>query len=247
MIKWRELTDNPVDAIVRMQMISYLLSIRKPLMVDYEKYIANEVKGKAVLDIGICEHTMQRIESDTWKHKIVAENSAYCLGIDIDSVLINELLKKGYNVQICDATSETDLGEKYDLVHIGDVIEHVNNPVALLNFAKRHLKPGGKIIVRTPNPYNFNYIHIQKKHGTVVDNMEHIMYICPIHAHEMALRTELVLRNYLVLFPKGFSIKGFLYAGYYILKYRSLRHAWAEIFASPESYTTIYIYEFSNN
>jgi 2-polyprenyl-3-methyl-5-hydroxy-6-metoxy-1,4-benzoquinol methylase len=185
------------------------------------------------------------MESPKWKHKIITENANHSLGIDIDKKLINVLKDKGFNVLHCDATSEIYLQEKFDLVHIGDVIEHVNNPVALLSFAGRHLNDNGKIIVRTPNPYNFNYIHIQRKTGTALDNMEHVAYICPMQAHEIGLRANLNLNKYLVLYAKGLTFKGILHAGYYILKYFSFRHAFAELFAKPERYTTIYVYEFT--
>jgi len=244
MINWREQTNNPVDKEILNKVLQYILSIRKKL-VDYEKYIKQEVTNKSVLDIGICEHTIERMNSKNWKHRIILDNSNYCLGIDIDKILINKLLEQKYNVKYCDATSDDFLGEKFDIIHIGDVIEHVSNPIALLQFAKKHLNENGKIIVRTPNPFNFNYIYLQKKNGTSIENLEHISYITPFHAHEIALRTNLVLKNYLVLFPRGFSKQGFLYAGYYILKHHSFRHAFAEFFSKPESYTTIYVYEFT--
>ena len=55
---------------------------------------------------------------------------------------------KGFDFRHVDATSDVDLGDRFDRVFIGDVIEHVNDPVALLNFAKRHLQPNGRILVR---------------------------------------------------------------------------------------------------
>ncbi len=42
--------------------------------------------------------------------------------------------------------------EFFDTVIGGDVIEHVANPMALLCEANRVLKPGGTIIISTPNP-----------------------------------------------------------------------------------------------
>ena len=43
----------------------------------------------------------------------------------------------------------------FDNVLAGDVIEHVANPLALLGEANRVLKPGGIIVVSTPNPYYY--------------------------------------------------------------------------------------------
>jgi len=42
-------------------------------------------------------------------------------------------------------------GESFDVVHASHVIEHVNSPAAFLAEAGRVLKPGGTIIITTPN------------------------------------------------------------------------------------------------
>jgi 2-polyprenyl-3-methyl-5-hydroxy-6-metoxy-1,4-benzoquinol methylase len=246
MINWKSKTKDPVDKEIRSEILDYLLSIRKPLKEDYTKYVIEECKNKKVLDIGICEHTRKRMDSNAWKHKPITENAASSLGVDIDKESLIYLQEKGYNVKFSDATTDEYLGEKFDIVHIGDVIEHVDNAVAMLKYAQRHLADGGKIIVRTPNAYNFNYIHLQNKYGTSLENMEHVAYILPMHAHELALRANLSFDNYKVIYAKGFSLAGFLHAGYFLLKYRSIRHAWAELFAKPERYSTIYVYEFKN-
>lgn len=43
----------------------------------------------------------------------------------------------------------------FETVLIGDVIEHVANPLLLLCEANRVLKDGGRLIVSTPNPYYY--------------------------------------------------------------------------------------------
>ena len=45
--------------------------------------------------------------------------------------------------------------EFFETVIAGDVIEHVTNPLAMLCEANRVLKPGGVLIVSTPNPYYY--------------------------------------------------------------------------------------------
>ncbi len=244
MIDWTKLTKDPVFNPVRNKIVRYLISIRRPLGESYEDYLAKEVKDKSVLDIGICEHTFERMTSPAWKHNIIRNNASFSLGIDIIPDLVEKLKEQGANVALCDATSDIYLGRKFDVVHAGDVIEHVDSTVHLLKFCARHLGKGGKLIVRTPNPYCFDYVHLQKKFSTDRSNLEHIAYICPTHALEIGKRSGLCLSRYYVLYPSGFSMKGLLQAGYFMSKGK-FRHAFAEVFAKPESYSTIYIYEFT--
>jgi len=240
MIDWTRLTKDPVDHEVRKKVIQYLLSIRRTIPGNnYTNYLIETVKEKRVLDIGICEHVIERIHSDQWKHKIIVDNAEYSLGVDIIPELIEGLNNEGYNVCECDATSDIFLGEIFDVVHIGDVIEHVSSPILLLEFALRHLKDDGKIIVRTPNAYCFNYVHLNKKIGTDMSNLEHLFYILPIHALEIARRTNSNLSAYYVQNKRGF-LHGLL-----SLAKGNFRHAFAEIFAKPEQYSTIYCYEFT--
>lgn len=144
MIDWTQMTDDPLDHSARAEVLDYLKGIRSPIPGNsYDKYLANACRGKRVLDIGICEHTQPRIASEGWKHRIVVENAEYCLGLDINKPLTDHLKAAGYRVVCCDATSDTDLGEKFDVIHIGDVIEHVDSPINLIKFAARHLREGG--------------------------------------------------------------------------------------------------------
>src|SRR5215210_9225113 len=46
-----------------------------------------------------------------------------------------------------------DLGQRFDVVTMGEIIEHVENPGLMMRNMRRHLKPGGKLIVTTPNAF----------------------------------------------------------------------------------------------
>jgi SAM-dependent methyltransferase len=242
-----KLSSDPLDPGVISAVVSYLTSHRRPLPGnDYTRYLADSVKDLSVLDIGVVEHTRDRMSSEDWKHKIISDSSSRTVGIDVIPELVDELNSKGYDVRLCDATSDADLRERFDAVHIGDVIEHVNSPVDMMKFAKRHLADGGKIIVRTPNPFCFDYVHSIGVNGTDVSNLEHMFYIAPIHMMEIARRSGLELTGYLTLYPGRFTYRGIRRMAGRILRGFKLRHAFAEIFASPESYSTIYVYELTH-
>jgi len=247
MIDWTKLTDDPVDNNVRSKVLQYLKSIRQELPFNnYDLYLAQEYKDKRVLDIGIVEHTRERMHADSWKHKIALNNARYVLGLDINHELVNELKSDGLNVVCCDATSDNYLGEKFDIIHIGDVIEHVNSPVDLIKFAVKHLDENGKIIVRTPAAYHYNYVNLVKRQSTDLSNMEHMFYVLPIHMMEICRRSEIGLSSYLTLTRGGFTIRGVKKMLRALSQFK-FKHCFAEIHTPPEMYTTIYVYELQIN
>ncbi|MBL8480432.1 MAG: methyltransferase domain-containing protein, partial [Sterolibacteriaceae bacterium] len=121
---------------------------------DLLGHIEGLVRGKRVLDIGVVSHSARYFDLPDWRHGRIHRAAAYCVGIDILEPLVADLNTRGFNVRCVDATSEADLGERFDLVFIGDVVEHVDNAVLLLKFAARHLAPGGRLFVTTPNPFS---------------------------------------------------------------------------------------------
>lgn len=106
-------------------------------------------KGKNVLHIGCCDHKpliMDKIKNHTWLHGLLEENCNEVIGVDInkeavDFVNENHLSKK--NVFCADITS-SDFAEKLpsvkiDYVLMGEILEHVDNPVAFLQMLKSNM------------------------------------------------------------------------------------------------------------
>lgn len=203
MINWTDTTDNPTDSKAMAEVLEYLKSIRNHSVTKSKEWLINQIRNKRVLDIGAVEHCSSFIQSSNWKHAWIKENASYCLGLDILESLVLELQGKGYNVIYMDATSDDNIGELFDVVHIGDVIEHVDNPIKLMQFARRHLKPGGKIIVTTPNPYCSKFIRRTFQETTLITNLNHLFWVTPFMALEIARRSELIFSEYVIFTSKN--------------------------------------------
>jgi len=196
-IDWSTLTDDPNNSEAKQATKDYLQEIRHVHTdVDLMDFMIREIEGKRVLDIGIISHSSAYIERSDWRHDTIVKGSSYCLGIDILETLIGELKDKGYNVRCVDATSDLFLGELFDVVFIGDVIEHVANTTGLINFARRHLEKDGKIFISTPNPFSRKFFKKFMKQGLVITNLDHLGWIIPINMLELARRTGTKLAAY---------------------------------------------------
>ena len=149
----------------------------------------------SVLDIGAVEHSLYRTEYPDWKHGRIKKIAARVVGVDILGPEIQALNAKDFDIREVDATSDIDLAEKFSRVVIGDVIEHVDSPVALLKFAKRHLTQDGLILVQTPTPFFWKHMWITFKEKTFIANAEHTAWMTPSMAIELASRSGLELAS----------------------------------------------------
>lgn len=155
MIDWTLISDDPNSSEAKHKMLVRLLEMQVVHSDDdIDSFLHKAVAGKRVLDIRFAGHTQEHMDSGAFRHARIAKAASYCLGIDILEALVESMAAAGYNTKTVDATSDADLGERFDVVVNGDVIEHVENPVALIRFSARHLSPGGRILVITPNAFS---------------------------------------------------------------------------------------------
>ncbi len=196
-LDWTTVSDDPNNREAKAAVRAWLKTARQVHTDrDLLAHIESLVRGKRVLDIGVVSHSARYFDLPDWRHGLIHRAAAYCVGIDILEPLVAELNTRGFNVRCVDATSEADLGERFDLVFIGDVVEHVDNAVLLLKFAARHLAPGGRLFVTTPNPFSRKFFRQFKREGVMVVNLDHIAWITPTLAMELARRAGIALAGY---------------------------------------------------
>lgn len=203
---WKDLSNDPNDQAVRQFLRDTLLNARQGRVEDINKFLCEFVRNHSVLDIGVVGHTIDRSLGGEWRHDMIKNVASHVVGVDILEDEIKQLCARGYDVRFVDATSENDLGDRFDRIVIGDVIEHVDNPVALLRFAARHLEPSGRILCSTPNPLFIGHVIDGLRDGLFIPNAEHVTWITPTMALELAHRANLTLNSYWHIQGKGHSL-----------------------------------------
>jgi len=199
---WTRISDDPNNREAKAEARILLPRLRKiHTDTDLTGYVERAAAGKRVLDIGMAAHSLRHVDNPDWRHGKIARVAARCLGIDILESLVELIRQRGFDVRLVDATSDTDMGERFDLVFIGDVIEHVDNPAALLRFAGRHLAPGGRILAATPNPFSRKFYRQFVRNKDMVINLDHVAWFTPTMAMELARRTGLRLSAYHLVKP----------------------------------------------
>jgi 2-polyprenyl-3-methyl-5-hydroxy-6-metoxy-1,4-benzoquinol methylase len=232
---WRSISDEPNSPLVREYQKRELAAATGERFEEAAVFYKHYFEGQSVLDIGMVGHAIENSFKADWRHDNIRKIAARTVGIDIVEKAVLELRQKGYDVRLVDATSEVDIGERFDRVVLGDVIEHVDNPAALLRFSARHLAGNGLIVCTTPNPlYIGNALEIIRN-GALIANAEHVSWITPTNAMELAFRAGLSLKH--VHHYSGAGNSGFRKAGISILKALGLIKY--ELFAR----TYIYVFE----
>jgi SAM-dependent methyltransferase len=103
---------------------------------------AENAVGTEVLDIGYAELPNPYL------------SNFHCIGYD----LAIPKIKTGYSEEIQGDVNDIVnklQGYKFDTVILGEIIEHIENPYALLDTIHILLKNGGRVVISTPNPLGF--------------------------------------------------------------------------------------------
>lgn len=173
-----------------------------PLRMDY---IEGLVQNKNVIHLGCADHIpliKQKIQKNTWFHKRLAECTNKCLGIDISQEGIDYIQKElGYNDVIqCDIlTDEIPAqvkAEHWDFIIMGEIVEHIDNPVEFLQRTKlRYAGFIDKIIISVPNAFrigNFKCVFKDLEHI----NSDHRYWFTPYTLAKVATRAGLTMENF---------------------------------------------------
>jgi SAM-dependent methyltransferase len=150
-------------------------------------FLCRHAKGRKVLDIGCVNHNPENYRSKFWVHKALCAVASHCVGLDLYEPGVIRLREQGYDVRLSNAEN-FDLGEKFDCVVAGEIIEHVGNVSGLLDSAKRHLAPGGILLITTPNPWYWRFVLKAALSPDVHPNAEHVAWFCQATLRQLLAR-----------------------------------------------------------
>jgi SAM-dependent methyltransferase len=98
--------------------------------------MARFAQGK-VLDIGFAQRPNPYLQGEVY-------------GLDREKIPVPPNYKA---VIVDDVANLRNIGENFDTIIAGELIEHLDNPVQFLSDCYHILNPDGRLILSTPNPY----------------------------------------------------------------------------------------------
>jgi len=98
-------------------------------------------------------------------------------GVDISENAIEKYKARGFDGHVMDISAGLDFAdESYDLVFCSEVIEHLVRPEELVREFARVLRPGGRLVLSTPNSAFWAYRFLGL-FGITVTELQHPMHL----------------------------------------------------------------------
>ncbi|MDX9748887.1 MAG: methyltransferase domain-containing protein [Paludibacter sp.] len=144
-------------------------------------------KGKKVLHIGCADHLpliKQKLEKGKWLHALLCGVASECTGIDINSEAVDYITRElnisdVYYADITDELPLSLLNRQWDVVVMGEILEHVDNPVDFLKAIKARLHArAGELVLTVPNSFNLLFRNDIKKNIEDI-NSDHMYHFTP--------------------------------------------------------------------
>ena len=159
------------------------------------------VTNKDVLDLGCVEHEAAIEEKKGWwLHSLIKSRARSVKGVDYDSSAVATLSEKGYNVCVANV-EKMDLGETFDVVIAGELVEHLTNHRSFFDSVKKHLKPDGIFVASVPNANSLNYFMQNLVFGHEVDAWDHAVFFTPVTVSVMLKKCGMVPVDIVVYQP----------------------------------------------
>jgi hypothetical protein len=150
--------------------------------------IKNLCIDKKVIHIGCVDHLPlieEKISKKHWLHKLITEVSSETIGIDINKDGIEYLQNKLNIKNVLHANIVVDdipeiKKKKWDYMILGEIVEHVDNPIHFLNSIRERYKDVvGQIIITVPHILVKNRTNIMYKNSMELINTDHRYWFTP--------------------------------------------------------------------
>jgi hypothetical protein len=167
-------------------------------------YLEKVVAGKKIIHIGFADHIpliKEKIKNGVWLHKRLLEKASYCVGIDIDQKAV-EYIRNEFNIPdlfafnvIEDEVPEA-LKQPFDYMILGEVLEHIDNPVLFLNALKlKYGKYVKHMVITVPNAFSFENVRWALKETEFI-NTDHRFWFTPFTLAKVGSQAGLEFQSF---------------------------------------------------
>lgn len=166
-------------------------------IVDRINFLETMVRGTSVIHLGFADHLPlleAKIKSKLWLHKRLVDSATRCIGIDIDAEAVSTISQKlqipglyQHDV-IADPPLEAITSSKWDYFIIGEVLEHIDNPVSFLaHIRQKYGAYVSRFVITVPNAWDIeNFSFLVKSQECI--NTDHRYWFTPFTLAKVCVR-----------------------------------------------------------
>jgi len=166
--------------------------VRKTIIPKRVDLIEQLLKNKVVLHFGCCDHANlieEKMKSNTHLQVKIAEIATKCIGVDNNQEALDKLkslnIKDCYYYDLYESSDPVIENETYDCVLLGEILEHIADPVAFLQKIHTKFIHAKEIIITVPNAFSSRNFHNIKK-GVEEINTDHKYWFTPYTVSKVA-------------------------------------------------------------
>lgn len=142
---------------------------------------------KKVVHLGCLDHLPlidQKVKNNQWLHKRITDVATRCIGVDIN-VEANEYVRERYKIDniiikdITDGLIDEIKKEQWDYAILGELLEHIDNPVSYLtDIRKKYSGSISEIVITIPNAFTRQNFRYAQKPAEMI-NSDHRYWFTP--------------------------------------------------------------------
>jgi hypothetical protein len=182
------------------------LAMPIPYREDIPKRVAflkEFLKDKKVIHLGCLDHLPlidSKIAGGQWLHKELTAVASKCIGIDIDQEAFQHVSSKhGFNnILLGDFTTQKFpeiASESWDYAVLGELLEHIDNPVSFLSSIQKNYSGSlGRIIITVPNAWTQNTMRKATRSIEVI-NTDHRYWFTPYTISKVIIQAGMTVED----------------------------------------------------
>lgn len=164
-------------------------SIRNSAKESRLDLLSSECAGKRVIHMGAADHLNligDKIQSGIWLHGVLTGVAGECVGVDTAAEVV-EHIRHTYgitNIRAGNVFSESSVNYfqqemPWDMMVLGEILEHIPDPVAFLTQIRRYYSGiVERLIITVPNALRFSNF-FNSLHGYEAVNTDHKYWFTP--------------------------------------------------------------------
>lgn len=161
-------------------------------------YLAEYALNKRIIHVGCADHIpiiLEKVKNDTWLHQRIEKVAARQIGVDILEEAVTYVKEKlGFSNILCmdilrDSVPAEISSLAWDSMIMGELVEHIDNPVEFLSAINKKYAPYvNELVITVPNALSIANFYQATRKNTERINTDHRYWFTPYTLNKILLR-----------------------------------------------------------